>query len=284
MRRRLRFAEWPGREWPLHFSRYADHDFVARTIFGARISGNSRDLIQRHIYYFGAWETNLTRFVNTAIQNGDVFVDVGANIGYFTLQASKLVGKSGKVISFEASPRIFAKLRDNLSRNRVTNVTAHNLAVSDTDGLVKIYLASSSNIGETTIIATDSADFECEVAARPLSALLSPSELARVRVIKIDVEGAESQVVAGLLPMLRGARLDLEIAIEISPKRLRVLNKKADDIVASLSDHGFFPYRIENSYLELSYLSTEHPRPERIRGSITAQTDVIFSRRNVDSL
>ena len=90
----IRRAFWAHLITP--FFIFSNSRFVARTTFGAAIAGNTKDLIQRHIFYFGVWEPNLTGFLTTRLNRGDVFVDVGANIGYFSLLASRLVGRRGK--------------------------------------------------------------------------------------------------------------------------------------------------------------------------------------------
>ena len=121
------------------------------------------------------------------------------------------MGPSGKAIAIEASPTIFKKLIANLQRNRVTNVEPYNLAASETEGTTKIFLASMSNEGETTILPTeDHWRYECDVPTKPLSTLISAGEMAKVRLIKIDVEGAEWFVVSGMRALLAHARQDLE--------------------------------------------------------------------------
>src|SRR6476619_7171728 len=77
-----------------------------RTERGGRIFVSGQDVIQRYIYSFGVWEPALTNFVKTRLRAGDTFIDVGANIGYYALLASGLVGASGTVVSIEASPSI----------------------------------------------------------------------------------------------------------------------------------------------------------------------------------
>jgi FkbM family methyltransferase len=195
------------------FFQYANYRFVTTTVFGSVVSGNTEDLIQRYIYYFGIWEPNLTHFLRENLKEGDIFVDVGANIGYFTLQASRLVGELGKVIAIEASPKIYAKLIDNMKRDHATNVEAYNLAVSDSEGTTKVFLAANSNIGQTTILPKDGCCYECEINSKPLTAIIPPDQMAKVRLIKIDVEGAEWLVVSGMRPLLSAARDDLEIIV-----------------------------------------------------------------------
>jgi len=267
------------------FLQSADKPFVVTTIFGAAISGNTRDFIQRRIYYFGVWEPNLTAFLRGRLREGDVFVDVGANIGYFTLLASRVVGRASKVIAIEASPTIFSKLLDNLKRNRAANVEAINVAASDCEGMAKVFLSSDFNIGESTIFQKEGSRYECDVSAKPLDALIPPLHMANVRFVKIDVEGAEWLVISGMRDVLRRARSDVEIAVEIRPESVRDHGKSVKEVFAIFSDFGFFPYRIENDYDILSHMPLRDiKRPVRIRSLISAQTDVIFSRTDADWL
>lgn len=264
------------------FFLYADHNFVTTTIFGVEVAGNTKDFIQRHLFYFGVWEPNLTEFLRKRLCVGDTFVDVGANIGYFALLASRLVGTEGKVIAIEASPSIFARLLDNLQRNKTTtNVHPINVAVSNRNGTVNIYQSSSSefNIGMTSIVESEGALIECEVPSRPLDSLLTPKDLANARVVKIDVEGAEWLVINGMLNILREARSDLEVVVELNPDSLRQHGKTVEDVCEIFGTYGFFPYSIENDYSENSYIFPNRTKcPLRLKSPVSKQMDVVFSR------
>lgn len=89
--------------------------------------------------------------------------------------------------------------------------------------------------------------------ARPLPDLLDTAEIATVRVIKIDVEGAEGSVVRGLAPMLGALRPDAEIAVEVAPERMARLGDRVDDLLAVMRDAGFHGYRLPNDYAPGSY-------------------------------
>lgn len=267
------------------YFQYSQKDFVVKTVFGAAISGNTRDHIQRHIYYFGLWEPNLTSFLTTRLHEGDVFVDVGANIGYFSLLASRLVGRTGKVRAIEASPTTYAKLVDNIARNHATNIETVNAAVSDRSGTVSIFRGEESNIGSTSIVSARGRQYECMVAADRLDSLLPPASLHRVRFVKIDVEGAEWLVIDGMRSLLKYGQDSLEILVELQPKSLKVQGKSVDDVVRLFAEFGFWPYRIENDYSVVSYMSPHVVRrPVRLHPPISTQTDVIFSRIDAESL
>src|SRR5262249_7184879 len=196
------------------------YKFVANTRYGKLMAGDTIEMLQQYIYFFGVWEPDLTRFISRRLKSGDTFVDVGANIGYYSMLASTLVGKSGRVVSIEASPETFQALESNLARNSIENVRAINMAASDSQGSLKLYRGHVFNIGLATVIQEQGFEFECEVAAAPLTSILQPVEIRNARLIKIDVEGAELSVVSGLLPLLHSGHPELEVIVEIHPDHL----------------------------------------------------------------
>ncbi|MEP6914019.1 MAG: FkbM family methyltransferase [Acidobacteriota bacterium] len=279
----IRRPLWAGLVVP--FFQYSQTNFVVTTVFGATMAGNTRDHIQRHIYYFGLWEPNLTSFLSSRLREGDVFIDVGANIGYFSLLASRLVGRTGEVRAIEASPATYAKLLDNIGRNQATNIQAVNAAVSDRPGTVRIFRGEESNIGSTSIVSQHGRHFECEIAADRLDALLPEALRRRVRFVKIDVEGAEWLVIDGMRDLVKDGPDNLEILVELQPTALAVHGKSVDDVVSLFAEFGFRPYRIENDYSVLNYMAPgAATRPVRMRSAITTQTDVVFSRIDAEFL
>ena len=128
---------------------YWRHLTLSANVLGARFNVCLPDMIQSYLYFFGKWEPVITRYVLDRLGTGDVFIDVGANIGYYTLIASRRVGPNGRVFAIEAASSIFEKLQQNLAQNAVHNVTAFNVAVSDKPGQVPVWLNRGSNLGGT---------------------------------------------------------------------------------------------------------------------------------------
>jgi FkbM family methyltransferase len=255
---------------------WIDHVFVARTVFGAEIPVNAADFMDRSIYYLGVWEPNVVAFISRRLARGDVFVDVGANIGHHTLLASTLVG-DGTVVAVEASPKIFQMLEANLARNDARNVCAINMAVSSKAGTMRMYKGEPGNRSTASVLP--GGEFECEVQALPLDDILTPDEVRHARIIKIDVEGAESMVLAGMRRILKEGRPDLEVMVELAPDRLANLHSSVDHVLAEFRSHGFFPFRLENDYeLTHNFQPSRAVRPARLDGSFASQVDVIFSR------
>lgn len=259
-----RYVDWRGRSVP------------CRTAFGALIPCRLSDIIQRKIAYFGVWEPHLTHYIRRALAPGDVLIDVGANIGYYSLLASGLVGAAGKVVAIEASPRIFAMLSHNIQVNRATNIRAVNKAAAARQGFLPVFAAPSGNIGHTSTLPLAGNVFEATIEALPLAEMLSTEEMARARLIKIDIEGAEGPVIRSFLETIKFYGAACELAVEVSPDSQWVLTE--------MERHGFHAYQIANDYSDRDYISRTVRPPERHQGLLEEQADFVFSRRDTDYL
>lgn len=167
----------------------------------------------------GCYEPHLTRQLRALLEPGAVFVDVGANIGFFTLLAAARVGPAGRVHAFEAREDNLALLRRSLDENGFTNVDVHRCAVSDRPGDLAFF-ASGTWYSNGRIVGDDEAGSERlpRVPALPLDQALA--DAPRVDVIKMDIEGAEARALAGMRGLLRRHRPVL--LTEFSPDLLRV--------------------------------------------------------------
>jgi FkbM family methyltransferase len=269
----------PGRGWLWKRVWWRAHSFRARTRFGMLMSGNTGDLIQRYLYFFGVWEPNITRWVAASLKPGDCFVDVGANIGYYTLLAAKCVGRDGKVVAIEAAPWIHAMLARHVALNRLENVRTVMTAAAADRGRLRLYPGGADNIGSTSTVPRDRDSIEID--ALPMHEILSDDEIARIRIIKVDVEGAEPDVVRGLAPVLAKLRDDAEIIMEVSPALMPGGDASVRYIFSTMQAHGFAAFAIENDYRAEAYLEPAgYKRPAAVAAdAVPAQADVIFSRR-----
>jgi FkbM family methyltransferase len=244
---------------------------VSQTYFGASIRCEMRDFIGRYIYEFGVWEPHISAFLQTRLAAGDVFCDLGANIGYDTLLASWLVGSRGAVVSVEASPGIVEKLSANLALNGSTNVRVVNAAASDRRGVLTI---------TATILASRGQAIECDVPALPLMDILSDRERAGLRLVKIDIEGGELPVLCHILDNIDGFPCSMEIVVEIATDAPAVSGGNSDQIIERFRDRGFRAFVLANSYSPTSYLEFSGPQPpEPLCGPLTDQQDILLSRQ-----
>ncbi len=234
--------------------------FDAAAHYGAKFHCRLSDLVQGRIFAFGIWEPNLTRFIEKRMRPGDTFVDVGANIGYFSLLAASLVGPKGKVVSIEASPSIFEMLNDHLRFNHVRNVHTINAAAAAGPGTLSLYRGPDDNLGRTSLLASRGLSLEATVVADRLSTLAG-DDLRRARLIKIDVEGAEPPILLDLLSVADSLRRDVEIVVEITPEDMQQFGITTAEIFERYKAAGFNAYLLENSYLDGAYVERHVPQP-----------------------
>src|SRR5215208_1898119 len=151
-------------------------------------------------------------------KEGDVVVDIGANIGRYTIISSKRVGANGKVVAIEAHPGNFEMLNRNIELNRLTNVIPLNYAVYSKDTKIKLYLPeveSGYTIYNTIMYnRARTEDKFVEVNANTLDYLLQLKGIMDINWVKIDVEGAELEVLKGATNMLSKSK-DIALLIEV---------------------------------------------------------------------
>jgi FkbM family methyltransferase len=250
------------------------------TRIGAHIPVVTSDIIQRYLYLFGEWEPHLTAWLKRRLKPGDTFIDVGANVGYYTLLAARLVGSNGHVVSIEPSPSAYATLTNAIEANRCSNVRSINAAASDTANRLTFYTESLGNLGGTSMVRPRNVVSSFKAYSRPLHELLKPHELETSRLIKIDVEGAEAVLVRGFIPHLDRLRPEAEVVIEVTPRLLRKRGEEVLDVLQPFLDRGFHVYRLTNDYAADSYpAAMRRPLPpERWTQPVTEMSDLILSR------
>lgn len=142
-------------------------------------------------YWRGGHDPAVARVLTTFLRPGHTFWDIGAHIGYMSLLGSRLVGPVGQVHAFEPMPANVARLREGMRLNAVTNMTVHPVAVSDTDRLGVLSRHESTSMWSLVGQNPLGVQVTC-VTLNAMLASLGPPDL-----VKIDVEGAELQVLAG---------------------------------------------------------------------------------------
>ena len=176
----------------------------------------------------GVWEpVTLARFASE-LRPGDTVVDVGAGIGAYTLLASRLTGRDGRVIAFEPHPGLRELLRRNVVFEGAAHVTIRSEAVSDSSGSAWLR-ASPQTLGTSTVAEVPTG---IPIATATLDDFCSAEEL-EPDVLKIDVEGGEAAVLAGAQRVLADARA---LFLEIHEPQLARLEVDAAELLRSLGD------------------------------------------------
>lgn len=149
-------------------------------------------------FYFGTYDPKPVRIIKTFLRKGDVFIDVGANIGYITAVAAGCVGKEGAVHSFEPVPECFQKVRKLAEMNKDYKIVVNPYAIGDRDGKIKIYV-SDDDIASSTVISRKEGFKEIiEAPIRRLDDYIIANKIDDLKMIKIDVESFELPVLKGL--------------------------------------------------------------------------------------
>ena len=159
----------------------------------------------RHAYWLGSYEHEKQRQIANELRPGDVFYDLGANVGFYTLLAAQRVA-AGNVYAFEPLPRNIEYLRKHLKLNRVSNAELLELAVCDVVGIASFQEASNSSVGHLE----DGGSTQVRTAT--LDSLLLQGKILPPSLIKIDIEGAELLALRGACEAFRRFRPVLFLA------------------------------------------------------------------------
>jgi FkbM family methyltransferase len=155
---------------------------------------NLHDQIARSVYLYGIYDVAVTEAIRSRLRAGESFVDVGANIGTYSLMASRIVGPGGGVCAFEPCPQNFERLKENISLNGITNIRWSEKAISDDSSGANLYeTPNPANSGQPSLKPRDGAT-KVKVLCTTLDKELRDSP---VNLVKMDVEGCEDRVIRG---------------------------------------------------------------------------------------
>jgi FkbM family methyltransferase len=242
------------------------------------------DLYQKidfEIFFLGVYSPHDTAAINMLCREGMTVIDIGANIGAFTLHFAKLVGPKGKVIAFEPMSWAFAKLERNIALNDFANITPERMALSNETRVNRVVdFRASWPLDKTSQPRDSSVSREREaVDFTTLDEYLKISQYGRIDVIKIDVDGYELKVIQGAIETLKLHKP--LILLEIGPKSMAEVGDSAEDLVATLSDLGYKLHWYSPSTRKIK----RYPSAERLINSIAYGEDAncILSVRDLES-
>ena len=211
------------------------------------------EILSRSIVYDKIWEPETTKLIKKIIHEGDIGIDLGANIGYFTILMANLVGTSGKVFSFEPAPQNFEILQKNIKQNHLKNVVANQSAIGDINGKIKLYL-SNTNAGWHKVFPKQFIDYEVSDKNIDVEICSLDKEFIdkKIDFIKMDVEGYEWNAIQGGKKILE-ENYNIKLIFEFFPMALRANNVKPDAVLTYLLDIGFHIYVIDENMRLLDF-------------------------------
>lgn len=177
-------------------------------------------------------------FLRRYLRSGDTMIDVGANIGAYTLWASRFLGVHGKLIAFEPDGRCFARLSEQVLQNRLTCVVLEKRAIAQTSGPLRLTTGHDmENFLVTELCGTEAVQ---PVDATTLDDYLGSASIEDVNFLKIDVEGAEPLVLDGANSALKSRRI-ATIQLEVGEHWARY-GGTLSSVSERLDRYGYRPF------------------------------------------
>ncbi|MHA7816840.1 MAG: FkbM family methyltransferase [Pseudohaliea sp.] len=202
-----------------------------------RLHPAGTDLVSDRLREARCWEPFETRLCLALMSPGACCVDVGANLGYFTVLAAAQAGPGGRVYAFEPDPANFALLSANVALNGLADrCTLSSLALSDRAGAGLLYL-SGDNLGDHQVYPGDGERPAVPIRLARGEEVLGTA-LEAIDFLKVDTQGSEAAVLAGLLPLLARQSRPPAILVELTPFSLALAGSSGRALVASLATLG----------------------------------------------
>ncbi len=192
-------------------------DIVAKTVTNDTLFIDISKKIHWQLFFYNDYEPHIAKFVMRELKEGDLAIDVGTHIGYWTLTFSSLVGDSGKVFGFEAEPTNFEKLERNIQFNKKSNILAHHCAISNYHGRVQFRLSpyNDGGGGVANENANNTDGLDCiDVPCAELDFFLGDID-SQIKLVKIDVEGNELNVLKGMKKIFASSNRPQYLIVEI---------------------------------------------------------------------
>jgi FkbM family methyltransferase len=209
---------------------------------GSKMLVDPRHGLGSSLWQTGIWEKTETKIIQEYIKEGTVFVDIGANIGYYSLLAARRVGQAGKVYAFEPEPENYAMLVKNMEFNCYRNIVAVRKAVSNRNGVAEFLIDAVYPTQHRLHNSKDKKD-TIEVDVITLDNFFKDKG-HKIDLIKMDIEGAEMFALEGMQKILNENE-NLVIVSEFNPRLLKKLGVRPEDYLQKLAENGFNIYKID---------------------------------------
>jgi len=222
------------------------------------IEGNKIYLDERDSLFLSSniiHEKTIVNLVKNEIKKGDVVIDIGAHIGYYTVLFAKLVGPEGKVFAFEASPTNFEILKKNVAVNGYQNVALNNKAVSDKNGKLTLYITGETSTANFLFKPEKSKNI-IEIDSITLDEYFQDFN-GQINFLKMDISGAEPRVIKGMDSILRN-NTSLKIQQEWWPNAIRKHGFEPDAHLKLLTKMGYKIYEIDGTTNKLNLVTSDY--------------------------
>jgi FkbM family methyltransferase len=227
--------------------RFRGNPKIVKLRTGQLLKVNPTDYLQCLIYYFGMFEPQSIHVFRKLIKDGDTVLDIGGNIGLYSIVASSLVGPKGNVYTFEPAPFHCESIRENIDINNLSNIKLFETALGNEAGQVELVMPENGNLGCLTIankLAHENSSFKVNVSVFDDFCDKNKLDVNNVSVIKIDVEGAELMVLSGMTKVFKQKPT---VLIEINETALARFEKHSTDICQWFHSKGYRGWTIDKN-------------------------------------
>lgn len=206
---------------------------------------NAQEPIAFNLLISGDYEPEVLTLLQSRLQPGDTALDIGANVGVFTLPLAASVGRSGQDIAVEASPPVVQYLDRNVRVNQLTNVLHHHAAAADQPGEVSFFEAPAHSFGMSGL-GNLAGSTTHRVPARTVDEMVSTAGSQRVAATKVDVEGFEVLVFKGARGLIERRALNFILFEFLDWAEARVPGGQPGDAQRFLREMGFQLWRLDD--------------------------------------
>jgi len=213
---------------------YLKPKFIITKKYGHKMFLDEKDSL--HLSIHKNWEPFEVNLIEKIVKKGDNVLDIGANIGFYTLILARLVGKTGRVYAFEPEKNNFNLLKKNVEISNYKNIILINKAVSNKTGKIKLYLCQD-NLADHRIYDFDNKGKVTEVESIQLDDYFKDYK-EKINFIKIDVEGAEISVLKSMENLLKKNN-NLKFITEFMPKGIKDFGAEPKEYLELLLKNGF---------------------------------------------
>ena len=217
-----------------------------------------KDSILSRLIYDG-FEKEETDYVASILKEGDIFIDIGSNIGLFSLIASRIVGDNGLVISFEPSPKTFMRFIENMKLNNLKNIDARNIGLSDKSDELTFYMSENGYDAWNSFAPSKDNKLEKEIKVQVSSLDLELKKINKllIKLVKMDVEGWEKFVLYGGKDFF--INYNPIVMVEFTEENTFNAGYPVHEIFDIMQDFGYVWYRINDGKLVLEIKKMRYP-------------------------
>ncbi len=217
-----------------------------------------RDSKLCELIYFG-FEKQEQLFVASVLNEGDYFIDIGANIGLFTLIAANIVGPNGRVIAFEPTPKTFSRLLENIELNQFKNIDAYNIGLSDFPKKLTFNISSNGYDAWNSFATSDFSilNEQIMVDVSTLDFELTKYDKSKIKLVKIDVEGWEKFVLKGGVEFIKN--YSPQLLIEFTEENTFAAGYMVQEVYDLMVELGYKWYSIQETALVPAQKQLHYP-------------------------